>query len=112
MKYNFYKKHDNRWYISLPEFNGSEEEREMVAGADIMLDIISEGSKSVDLELSLKEKPDFNELMLVKTNSLEEGGYYILKSYKNIMHNFDIWLCSVTLFVFGKYPSKIFFKKI
>ena len=112
MKYKFYKKKVNRWYISLPEYEGLEEELEMVSGADTMLNIIAEGKNIVELHLSLKEGVGSTEVKFVKSNSPDEGGYYFLKTYQNIDYNLDIWLCPVTLFVFGNYPKKIFIRKV
>ncbi len=35
--FRFYKEEDNRWYIDLPEWEGSKEDLEMVLGADVLL---------------------------------------------------------------------------
>lgn len=112
MKFKFYKEKTNKWYIDLPEFEGLKEELEMVGGADTMLDIVSEGNNLVQLDLQLKKMKGYSLLEFVSSTSVEEGGVYFLKNYSNIEYNFNIWLCSITLFVFGCYPKEIYFKKI
>lgn len=112
MKLKFYKEKTNRWYVDLPEFEGLKEELEMVGGADTMLDIISEGDNLVYLDLKLNKIKGYGLLRFVSSTSIEEGSVYFLKNYSNIEYNLNIWLCSVTLFVFGCYPEKIYFKKI
>ena len=35
---------------------------------------------------------------------------YTLENYMGIPFSLDMWLCDVTLFVFGKFPETIYFK--
>jgi hypothetical protein len=50
MKYlNFEKNSNNEWYVILPEWKGDKSELQMVCGADIMLDILSQGEKQIEL---------------------------------------------------------------
>lgn len=125
MTHKFYKTEENRWYIDLPEYIesgiGTIENLEMVSGADILLDIVSEGQSIVTLEISTIE-PDiyeilgYDELLLISDNNdditgatykLVEGNNY------NIKGDFQVWLCPVTLFVFDdEYPTNIWFKVV
>jgi len=101
----FYKEDtsiNRRWYVDLPTYSGSKEDCLMIAGADILLDIISGGGDSISIQCS--EKPEFeeNQKHLVLTKVDDFGHYYVSQYY------FNIWLCEVTKFVFdGKYPDKI-----
>lgn len=51
-KLKFYKEADERWYVELPEWKGSKADLEMVAGADTMLNYMSEGEDHINLYLS------------------------------------------------------------
>lgn len=103
--YNFYKQH-NKWYINLPDYPGNIEDLEMVLGADTLLDILSENTNTVDIILSLQPFEHSHELQFI----LDEcnGGRYQVISNE---HNFELWLCDVTTFVFGFLPKIIYIKK-
>lgn len=116
MTCRFYKEEDNRWYIDLPDYirdGGSKEELEMVAGADLFLDILSQGSGAVKLILSQTPFEGAEKLHLYKTDEdvPEWGAVYHLFEYEGKETQLEIWLCSVTLFVFDQYPPVIYFKK-
>jgi predicted metalloenzyme YecM len=101
MKFDFYKTDENRWYVNLPDYPGSIDELEMVAGADVMLDILSKHGNHISLnvtengngEIYLKYKPESGE------------GIYEAHIYGN---EFMIWLCEVMLYVYGYYPQNLF----
>jgi hypothetical protein len=126
MVHKFYKNEENRWYIDLPEYIesgiGTLENLEMVAGADILLDIVSKGQDRVKLEI-ITIKPvnyddfdSYDELLLISDNNDDISGatYKLVEENNyNIKGDFQVWLCPVTLFVFNdEYPTKIWFKKI
>lgn len=104
--YKFIKEIDGRWFIDLPEWDGSKDDLEMVMGADTMLDIIAQGSDAVDVTIST-EKFDGFEYELTFKEHYCDGGWYRLKSQ---FSNFDVWLCMVTKFVFGELPQKIYLR--
>ena len=102
MKIRFYER-DCRWYADLPEYiaqGGTEEECEMVAGADTWLEMLSKGKSNITLEIS--ELP------------IEGSSTHLLKvdgegNYREFDSNHEMWLCSVTVYVFGHYPDKIYY---
>lgn len=102
--YTFNKDIDSKWYIDLPEWTGDRAELEMVCGADLMLDILAQGEPSVDLTIS---RNHFKEsLFTLKFNREDsDGGWYDLKSD---LHEFPVWLCHVTKFVFGDLPDILY----
>lgn len=103
--FKFEKEQDNRWYVVLPEWEGDKEELEMVCGADVMLDIVAQGEWHTYLTISEKEfdNPRFT---LTFNRDEADGGLYNLKSD---MHEFEIWLCHVTKFVFdGRLPKILY----
>lgn len=109
----FYKEIDGSWFVDLPEWEGSKADLQMVAGADTMLDMIAEGEKEVRLNLSEKH---FNNSDVLEFKSMAEdlgnGAYYKFEKYKGIEINHDVWLCDVTLEVFGHFPKQIFISAV
>lgn len=109
-KLKFYKEKTNKWYVDLPDWNGTQEELEMVGGADTMLDIIAQGNDKVILMCSTDVFDNSDALELKSVDKDVAGGaFYFLKKYKGIDFNMDVWLCSVCKFVFGDFPDKIYF---
>lgn len=106
-----FNKEDGRWYIYLPNWKGAKYDLEMVEGADLLLDFISEHSENVTLIVSIKEFRDSNELIMTELGGWEGGAYYNIKKFGNVEINLDIWLCSVMEFMFGYMPEQLYIKK-
>lgn len=102
--FKFNKEEDNRWFVDLPEWEGEKEELEMVLGADILLDIISQDGWWVDVMMSDEEFSGCKTLTHDKTELM--AGYYNNDAWHGPS---TVWLCSVTEFVFGYYPDKIYY---
>ncbi len=111
-KLKFNKEENNRWYVDLPDWNGSKADLEMVYGADTMLDYFAEGENSVWLYVSDEyfENSDYLAFDRMATE-IENGAFYVMKKCRGIELNLDVYLCDVTLFVLGKFPSKIYLSK-
>jgi hypothetical protein len=113
-KHRFIK--DGRdWFIDLPEFlenGGSKGDLQMVEGADKMLDFISEGKNEVTLFIDRVSFDGSDELKLTeRCDPFVGGGYYNLKTFEGKEINQTMWLCSVTEYVFGDLPERIFIKR-
>jgi hypothetical protein len=108
----FYREETNRWYVDIPEWEGSKSDLEMVAGADTMLEYFSEGEDSVWLYISDEyfENSDYLSFQRM-ADEIGNGAFYVMKKYRGIELNLDLWLCDVTLFVLGKFPEKIYLSK-
>jgi len=104
----FYKDYDNRWYVDLPDWKGSKAELEMVAGADTMLEMIAEGHDAVQAHFDINPYEGGDELVCKEIHP-EGGATYILKTYRGVELNLQMWLCDVTTFVFGYFPKIIYF---
>lgn len=115
MKQHSFVKEFGGWYIDLPEYlegGGSKADLAMVAGADTLLDLIAEGKESVTLSMDTKPFKGSDELILLRLcDSSTGGGDYFMKTYAGQPINQELWLCDVTLFVFGDMPEKIFIRK-
>ncbi len=113
--YRFYKD-ELGWFIDLKMWMWNRGHLAMVLGADDFLDKLSKGSNEVYLKISsgrLKEYDDV--LKRTKTISLFGGAVYktlLKKIPNNGFGKNKLWLCGVTLFVFLRYPKKIYFKVI
>ena len=120
-------KQDSKWYADVP--NHSLEENEMVMGADIALDYISNGKEEVLLTVT-DEYPGYNApLELTRKEHDDEGAYYTVSgllfldfmiSCSEMSGNMpmreefkpEIWICNVTHDIFGEHPKNIYVLKI
>lgn len=113
---SFTKDDENKWYVDFPNWPLSQDNLEMVAGADDLLDLLNDGSNHVSLEVSINEITKGIKLKKVKS-ALTKGAFYIvetpLKEWENpnSIRRKQLWLCPVTLTVLGRYPKYIYFKK-
>jgi hypothetical protein len=103
-KYTFNKEQGN-WYIDLPNWEGTKAELQMVAGADTLLDKLSNYGTTVDVTISTEKKSidGFQTLKRI-IQTPPNGCVYHLGIV-------PVWLCNVTKFVFdGAFPKQIQFK--
>ncbi len=105
--FRFYKL-DNKWYVDLPDWEGSIDELEMVCGADIMLDIISQSDNEIYITMSDTYFDNATTLVKYKDTPEIGGAEYIFTKWHNIDYDMNIWLCVVTEFVFGYLPNIIY----
>lgn len=105
----FYKIEENKWYVDLPNWTGSITDLEMVEGADIMLDMYSNGGDNIFMTFSETEYGNSDKLVFIrKADELENGAFYTLKTFRGKEINLQIWLCDVTLFVFNDFPKVLY----
>lgn len=114
----FNKEENDKWYVDLPTYDGEHEDLEMVFGADVLLDILSEGNDSVTIDVSTEPKGYGECICGILTEHDDDGGTYLIDYYSdngkenNIIFGNTIWLCNVTHFVFGEHPKQIYFNLI
>ena len=106
MELTFEKWEDGRWFVVLPDYNGPQEDLEMVDGADKFLDVLTTDGLYVNVEVSLEYYPDMYHLHLVKHDEL--GRTYEVMNHGRFLDK-DIWLCNVVHFLFGEHPEEIYF---
>lgn len=112
--YRFYKDQYG-WFVDLPEWVGERWDLQMVMGADDFLELLAQGETEVYVTLSKDPFDGCETLELIHLGRLEgpelgEGAWYILDEYVDLPYTLKMWLCDVTKFVFGEFPSKIYFK--
>lgn len=110
-KLSFTKEKNDCWYIDLPNWPFDHHNLMMVAGADDLCEELTyDGTHTaVDVIISKKklDLPDY--ICLEKQDSaILSGAYYYVDGAKTVD---ELWICPVTLFVFGKYPNFIYLKK-
>jgi hypothetical protein len=107
--FRFYKESTGQWYVDLPDYPGPEADLQTVAGADTLLDRLTNNSNIVSLTVSEEPFEGSEQLKLLKEHAgYEGGGDYILKSYKGVEINHEMWLCEVMRYVFGRMPQAIY----
>lgn len=115
MKEHRFYRENGGWYIDLPSYieqGGSKGALAMVAGADTMLDIVAGKAKEVTIQMDVQPFAGADELVLTELcHPTSGGGYYFMKNFEGKEVAQNMWLCSVTSFVFGYMPEKIFVKR-
>jgi len=129
MIHTFYKE-EGIWYIDLPEFLeaglGTKANLMMVAGADILLDILSNNTNRVSLKFDSQPFVGCNTVLdMINIGKdqevldaaghpfVEYGAYYNAIEINGEPANHQVWLCPVTEYVFGGgYPTNIYVKVI
>jgi len=107
MELTFEKWEDGRWFVILPEYDGDQEDLEMVDGADTFLDFLTEDGLYVNVDISLDNAMD-NSMTLRLVAHDVIGGTYQVENLDGFSHN--VWLCNVVHFLFGEHPEIIYFK--
>ena len=108
----FYKEEDNTWYADIPDYicqGGEKADLQMVAGADNMLDILSNNGDSITLRIyENNEEPEkyVVSLWLLKEDEIPNYNCNI-NGYE-----FSIWLCGVTKWLYGYYPEVLYINKV
>ena len=110
-RYRFYKTEYGSWYIDLPNWEGSIGELQMVAGADTLLDSLSDNKSDLYVDISTTSEPGFAKLSLIQKKPFG-GADYKLDHYNKEYINHEMWLCDVTSFVFNSFPEEIYFKVV
>ena len=97
-----------RWFVDIP-WDGNIEDLQMVCGADLLLDNISENNFYVDVNVSTNDENGEITLHKIKEDDFSTGCYYKVNSFQ---FKGEIWLCNVTKHVFGEFPNIITFNII
>jgi hypothetical protein len=108
-KIRFYRE-DSRWFSDVPTWEGTKEDLEMVFGADVLLDLISEGEEEVSIEFGEERFPGSDQIIFLSPQG--DGARYHLPSYRGKDYEMNFWICSVTKFVFGSYPDSLWMRKV
>jgi hypothetical protein len=107
MELTFEKWENGRWFVVLPDYDGDQEDLEMVDGADTFLDYLTEDGLYVTVDVSLEDTEDDAIILKLAAHDAIGGTYEVenLPEFK-----YDVWLCNVVHFLFGEHPDMIYFK--
>ena len=84
----------------------------MVGDASRLIQMNSDGKEYVTFEVVPSRKKRMGNLIeLTRTSSSTTGGGYYKTGFANADLS-NVWLCPVTLFVLGRYPEYIYFRRI
>ena len=117
IKYRFYKD-ELGWFIDLKWFPFGKTYLKgmlaMIGESDKLLDLLAQGENEVTLQVRTWPIPYADGHLEKQISSLTGGAIY--KSNKGFSEKYNVesvntaWLCPVTLWVFLKYPEKIYYK--
>lgn len=114
----FYK-NELGWFIDIPWWPFSKGHLAMIAGADVFLDKLAAGKETVKIEIATKNTPKHFDGFLLRRMKLgmflgaiyQPLGKTKLEEYEIADGVFNrLFLCAVTLVVFGRYPRRIYYK--
>lgn len=112
--FTFYKE-DKAWFIDLPEYleqGGHKKDLQMVAGASEFLTWLARRKKKIIISIDTEPFEGAEQLELIELCSHPTGGgYYMLRSCRGKAINKRMWLCDVTLFIFGDMPERIYVRR-
>lgn len=94
-----------RWFVVLPDYDGPQEDLEMVDGADEFLDVLTTDGLYVTLDVRLEGNQYMHCLKLVKHDEI--GVTYEVTDHGRF--DKDIWLSNVVHYLFGEHPEFIYF---
>ena len=101
---------DGRWFVVFPEYEGPQEDLEMVEGADKMLDALTTDGLMVELDISLEEPSDRDYFILELEGHDEDGAFYNVIDCPQFTGN--IWLCNVVHDLFEEHPERFYLKTV
>lgn len=105
MEIDFERFDDGSWYVIFPEYEGDQDDLEMVNGADKMLDALTEDNLYVSLNVSTVDEFMFPFILELQSHDAY-GAYYNVIDCPE--YNGTIWLCNVTHDFFGEHPEKLY----
>lgn len=110
MVFDFECWEDGRWFVVLPEWDGDQDDLEMVENADKMLDALTSDGMYVSLDISREEPEDGDYFTLELEAHDEDGAFYTVVGCDKFEGT--IWLCNVVHFVFGEHPERLYCREI
>lgn len=110
--FRFYKQHDGKWFVDMPEWKQDKQHLQMVEGADDFLESIRpSGSNQVYLQVSLSSQSFEDSIRIIKMDDdpFGDGADYW---YSTPTGPKTMWLCNVTDWYYGYMPEEIFVKQV
>ena len=99
------------WFIDLPDWTGSHDELQMIAGADKLLEFAAQGRNEVNVRLLRKNTTEPVKIALARRQYSHGGAIYDVIGYtgakftSKVLPVDEIWICSVTRYVLHVFPE-------
>ena len=106
MEISFERFDNGRWYVVFPEYEGDQDDLEMVEGADRMLDALTEDGLYSTLNICLEEPSNGEYFTLEMEAHDEDGAFYNVINC--LQFEGTVWLCNVVHEFFGNHLEQIF----
>lgn len=95
-----------KWYVILPEYEGEQEDLEMVDNADNFLEALTEDGLYVYLDVNM-EAPNVGDFFILEMEAHDDDG-----AFYNVIDcdrfSGTIWLCNVVHAVYGEHPQTLY----
>lgn len=104
--FEFERLENGRWYVVFPEYEGDQEDLEMVEGADKMLDALTTDGMYVSLTIS-EERPEDDNYFIFEMEAHDDcGGFYNVLGCEQFKGT--IWLCNVVHEFYEDHPETLY----
>jgi hypothetical protein len=102
---------DQKWYLCYPEYRGPIADLEIVEGAELLLNELSDNLSLLKFQISTTTFEGAS-MIFKKLNetSDEKGANYQL--YYNDFPTHQVWFCGVLEHLMGRFPDALYAKKI
>jgi hypothetical protein len=108
--YTFVKK-ENRWFLSLPyRKEANRIMNELIEGTQSLLNTLARGADKLCLTMDTQPFEGAERLQLVELCD-RGGAYYYMDTCNGKRVNKKMWLCDLTLLLFGDMPEGVYFRK-
>ena len=104
-----FERYQDRWFIVLPEWEGDKDDLEMVMGADMLLDIMSEDEHQIKVKITTEYFSEYQYHLKFDREEFDGAWYTVDGRFGT---NFECWLYAVTTFVFNEFPKEFYFRKV
>lgn len=115
MSTHTFTKENGAWHIDCPRFLqqiGNEADFTLLQGAKRILDFIAKGATKMTITMDTQPLEKAGILQLVELGDASKGGgYYQVLNNEGKLLKRKLWLCDVTLFVFGDIPERIYIRR-
>jgi hypothetical protein len=115
-EYYTFIKEEGRWYLDLPDFESrgwTKADLELISGTRRLLNSIASGKKTLTIRMATEPFLGADLLELVELCEAPKGGaIYLMRTCNGQELNVNMWLCDITLLVFGDMPAELYVQRL
>lgn len=109
-------KEEGRWYLDLPDYEArgwTKADLELISGTRRLLNSIASGKKTLSIRMATQPFPGADLLELIELCDAPKGGaIYLMRTCNGQELNVNMWLCDITLLVFGDMPPELYVQRL